>query len=94
MLCSQLLISYSSFQTGDSSISEDNDTEQNQQVEICIYQWIEAWHGDNDTGGSLGSSLRVGGSNDDAHRQVAHRLSQSSSRLARSLHAGSTVALS
>jgi len=58
---------YLSFQTGDSSINKDADTEQIRQAEIFVYQWIETWHGDNDTGSSLGSSLRIGGSNDDAY---------------------------
>lgn len=61
------LLSLSFFKAGDSSINKDADTVQIRQAGVSVYQRVEAWHGDSDTGGSLSSSLRIGGSNDDAH---------------------------
>lgn len=85
---------FSFFKTGDSGNNKGAGTEQIRQAGISVYQRVEARHGDSDTGGSLGSSLRIGGSNDDAHWQAAHRLFKPPPRLAGTLHAGSAVALS
>lgn len=80
------------FQTGNSGVNKAVNIEQVQYIRLAVY--IKISYGDNDIGSFLGGSLCFGGANDDAHRSASYRLPQSSPRLARTIHSGSTVALS